>query len=58
MGYRADLAGNGVNAMMAHAMQGDRKHCLAAGLHHYVTKPIRVNQLVDALMAVPDRGVL
>jgi len=30
-------------------MQGDRDMCLAAGMDDYVTKPIRVEQLVEAL---------
>jgi len=93
MGYRADLAGNGIEAiesiarqpydlvlmdvqmpemdgleaarritarwpagqrprivaMTANAMQGDREACLASGMDDYVTKPIRLDQLVEAL---------
>ena len=99
MGYRADLASNGVEAiesvqrhpydvvlmdvqmpemdgleasrhlnarcspgqrprivaMTANAMQGDREICLAAGMDDYVTKPIRVEHLVDALLRVAPR---
>ena len=98
MGYRADVAGNGLEAiesvarqgydvvlmdvqmpdmdgleasrcivqrwpearprivaMTANAMQGDRAACLAAGMDDYVTKPIRVDTLVEALLRSPSR---
>jgi GAF domain-containing protein/CheY-like chemotaxis protein len=99
MGYRADLASNGVEAvesverqpydvvlmdvqmpemdgleasrritakwpqgerprivaMTANAMAGDREMCIAAGMDDYITKPIRVDQLVEALNHVPAR---
>ena len=37
-------------AMTANAMQGDREQCFAAGMDDCVTKPIRVDALVQALM--------
>ena len=92
LGYRADVAGNGIEAldaldrqsydvvlmdvqmpdmdgleatrwvrekwdaekpwivaMTANAMQGDREMCLDAGMNDYVTKPIRLEELVAAL---------
>jgi len=39
-------------AMTANAMQGDREACIAAGMDDYVTKPIRVDALVQALERV------
>jgi CheY-like chemotaxis protein len=43
-------------AMTANAMQGDRELCIAAGMNDYVSKPIRVEVLVEALKKSPQLG--
>ena len=71
MGYRADVAANGLEAtrhildrveaprrpwivaMTANAMDGDREQCIEAGMQGYISKPIRVDELVEALLTAP-----
>jgi HPt (histidine-containing phosphotransfer) domain-containing protein len=36
-------------AMTAYAMKGDRERCLAAGMDAYVSKPIRTEELMQAI---------
>ena len=40
-------------AMTASAMQGDRQTCIAAGMNDYITKPLRVEALMQALVNCP-----
>ena len=43
-------------ALTANAMDGDREQCIAAGMQGYISKPIRVDELVGALRSASPVG--
>ena len=42
--------------MTANAMDGHREQCIEAGMNGYISKPIRVHELVDAIITTPPAG--
>lgn len=43
-------------AVTANAMQGDREQCLAAGMDDYISKPIKSDDLLAAILRARHRG--
>ncbi len=42
-------------AMTAYAMEGDRQRCLDAGMHDYVSKPVKIEEMMQALLRAANQ---
>jgi len=45
-----------VVAMTAHAMKGDRERCVTGGMDDYVSKPIRIAELLEKIAGVLEQA--
>ncbi|HKB57142.1 MAG TPA: response regulator, partial [Lacunisphaera sp.] len=45
-------------ALTANAMQGDRERCLESGMNHYISKPVKIDEIQEAIILLfgPKRG--